>query len=104
MNQFRVNPERAADFEKAWRERDSYLEGVPGFLQFHLLKGSTDPGGAQLYASHVMWSDEAAFRAWVGSDAFRKAHAQGSLAGILAGPPQLSGWTTVDLGRDVSAG
>jgi len=99
MNQFRVNPERAADFERAWRERDSYLDGVPGFLQFHLLKGGIEPDGAQLYSSHVMWADEAAFRAWVASDSFKKAHAQGSLAGIMAGPPKLYGWTSVDLGR-----
>ncbi|MBK9037301.1 MAG: antibiotic biosynthesis monooxygenase [Myxococcales bacterium] len=99
MNQFRVQADRTDDFERAWRERDSYLDGVAGFLQFHLLKGGTEPGGAQLYSSHVQWTDEAAFRAWVGSDAFRKAHAQASLKDVLMGPPTLSGWTTVDLGR-----
>ena len=46
-----------------------------------------------------MWADEAAFRAWVDSEAFRKAHAQGKLTGVLAGPPELMGWTSVDLGR-----
>ncbi len=99
MNQFRVNSDRAVEFEQAWRQRDSFLDGVPGFLQFHLLKGGTEPDGIQLYASHTMWADEAAFRAWVASDAFRKAHAQGSLSGIIAGPPKLSGWTSLDLGR-----
>jgi len=99
MNQFRVNPERAEEFERAWRERDSYLDGVPGFEAFHLLKGGAEPDGAILYSSHVVWTDEAAFRAWVGSEAFKKAHAQRSLAGIISGPPKLSGWTSVDLGR-----
>lgn len=97
MNQFRVNPDRCADFERAWRERDSYLEDVDGFEAFHLLKGPEGDGGVALYSSHVVWRDEAAFRAWVDSDAFRKAHAQGKLTGILAGPPQFFGWTRVDL-------
>lgn len=99
MNQFRVNPDRAADFEEAWRKRDSYLDGVPGFVQFHLLRGGTEPDGTVAYASHSVWTDEDAFRAWVGSEAFRKAHAQGSLKDVIAGPPKLAGWTSVDLGR-----
>lgn len=98
MNNFRVHPERSDDFERAWRERDSYLAGVPGFEQFHLLKGPLDDEGLQLYASHTVWQDEASFRAWVDSEAFRKAHAQGKLTGILAGPPKFLGWSTVDLG------
>ena len=97
MNNFRVRPERAADFETAWRERDSYLHEVDGFVEFRLLRGPVDEDGLQLYASHTTWRDEAAFRAWVESDAFRKAHAQGTLSGILAGPPKFVGWSVVDL-------
>jgi len=37
MNNFPVNPDRAEDFEKIWRERESYLEDVPGFVHFVLL-------------------------------------------------------------------
>ena len=100
MNQFRVAEARAEDFETAWRERDSYLDEAKGFGTFELLKGSLDEdSGIRLYSSHTTWDDEASFRAWVDSDAFRKAHAQGSLKGILAGPPQFFGWTTVDLGK-----
>ena len=42
-----------------------------------LLKGPADDQGGQLYASHTIWEDEAAFHAWTESEAFRKAHAQG---------------------------
>ncbi|MCG8417911.1 MAG: antibiotic biosynthesis monooxygenase [Proteobacteria bacterium] len=97
MNNFRVNPDKCDDFERAWRERDSFLNGFAGFEQFHLLKGPLDDDGAQLYASHTVWRDEASFRAWVESEAFRKAHAQGKLTGVLAGPPKFMGWTVVDL-------
>jgi heme-degrading monooxygenase HmoA len=98
MNHFRVAPGRADDFERAWRERDSYLEDVPGFQAFHLLRGGDDDDGHTAFASHTVWDDEAAFRAWTESEAFRKAHAQGKLGGILAGRPQLALWTSVELG------
>ena len=39
MNRFRIARGHEADFEKLWRERDSQLEGVPGFRTFHLLRG-----------------------------------------------------------------
>jgi heme-degrading monooxygenase HmoA len=98
MNQFKVHADRCADFEQAWRERETYLDGVDGFQSFHLLAGATQPDGTRLYASHTVWRDEAAFRAWTESDAFRKAHAQGRLTGILAGPPNLMLWTAVPMG------
>jgi heme-degrading monooxygenase HmoA len=97
MNHFRVQPERCEDFETAWRERETFLADVAGFEQFQLLKGPVDEHGMQQYASHTVWKDEASFHAWMASDAFRKAHAQGKLSGVLAGPPKFVGWTSVDL-------
>jgi heme-degrading monooxygenase HmoA len=97
MNQFRVKPEQNAEFERAWRERESYLAGTPGFRQFHLLRGPCEDG-AQLYASHTVWDDEASFRAWTESAAFRKAHAQGGrTTPLLLGPPRFIGWQSVDM-------
>lgn len=97
MNQFKVNADRGEDFERAWRERETYLDGTDGFVSFHLLAGPPQPDGVRLYASHTVWRDEAAFRAWTESDAFRKAHAQSKLGGILAGPPNLMLWTAVPM-------
>ena len=86
MNQFQVNPERAAEFEEHWRKRQSYLDEVPGFLRFALLRGD-EPG---VYISHSTWASREAFEAWTRSDAFRKAHGQARTPeGILAGPPRL---------------
>jgi heme-degrading monooxygenase HmoA len=97
MNHFRVRPDAASDFERAWRERQSYLSEVPGFQSFHLLRGAVEEG-ARVYASHTVWSDEAAFRAWTESDAFRKAHAQGGkTVPFLMGPPRFAGWESVEL-------
>src|SRR4051794_25497789 len=39
MNRFRVAKGSEAAFEQVWISRDSHLEKVPGFLEFHLLKG-----------------------------------------------------------------
>jgi heme-degrading monooxygenase HmoA len=94
MNHFRVVPARAAEFEERWRTRETYLAEVPGFREFHLLRGPLEED-AQLYASHSTWDDEATFRAWTESESFRRAHAQGSVAGVLLGPPRFVGWTVV---------
>jgi heme-degrading monooxygenase HmoA len=95
MNQFRVKPDKLAEFEQAWRERESFLAEVPGFEAFHLLKGPLD-GDAQLYASHTTWESEAAFLAWTQSEAFRKAHSQGGkTVPLLLGPPKFVGWSAV---------
>ncbi len=96
MNNFWVNPDRGEDFEKAWRERDSFLADTPGFREFHLLKGPMEDE-LQRYASHTLWDDEATFTAWTESEAFRKAHSQGRLTGVIARPPKFLGWTVLDM-------
>lgn len=94
MNMFRVVPDKAEEFERVWKERDSYLDEVPGFGEFKLLKGAEEEG-AQLYSSHTTWDDEAAFRAWTESEAFRKAHSGPSLKHTMAGPPRFFGWSVI---------
>lgn len=73
MNRFKVVPGCEAEFEAIWRERESHLHRVDGFIEFHLLRG---PEGEDhtLYASHAIWRDRAAFEAWTHSEAFRAAH------------------------------
>jgi len=83
MNNFRVVPGREADFERQWRERESFLSDVPGISQFALLKGD-EPGE---YISHTVWRNRAAFDAWTQSAAFTAGHRQGSVGGILDGHP-----------------
>ena len=36
MNRFRVVPAREGEWERIWKERESHLQGVPGFLEFAL--------------------------------------------------------------------
>ncbi|WP_371807604.1 antibiotic biosynthesis monooxygenase, partial [Arhodomonas sp. KWT] len=39
MNRFKVRHGHEEEFERIWRERDSHLQEVPGFIEFHLLRG-----------------------------------------------------------------
>jgi heme-degrading monooxygenase HmoA len=97
MNHFRVKPDLTAEFEQVWRDRKSFLAEVPGFQSFHLLRGPLDEG-AQLYASHTTWADEASFQAWTQSEAFHKAHSQGGkTVQYLMGPPRFVGWASVEM-------
>ena len=73
MNRFRVAKGSEASFEQVWMSRDSHLDKVPGFVEFHLLKGS-EAEDHTLYASHTVWENRAVFEAWTKSDAFRAAH------------------------------
>ncbi len=91
MNNFKVAEGREADFERAWRERQSYLAGVPGFVQFALLRADAP----REYISHTTWRDRDAFIAWTQSEAFVAGHRQGSLMGVLEGPPQLKTYEAV---------
>jgi heme-degrading monooxygenase HmoA len=75
MNRFRVKKGCEEDFEKVWLSRDSHLDKVPGFVEFHLLKGP-EHDDFTLYASHTIWQNRATFEAWTKSEAFRAAHAR----------------------------
>jgi heme-degrading monooxygenase HmoA len=84
MNQFRVNPDRAPEFEAAWQNRESYLQQVPGFVRFALLRGD-EPGE---YISHSTWESRDDFLGWARSDAFRRAHEMPIAEGLVLGHPR----------------
>ena len=73
MNRFQVRKGEEAAFEARWLGRESYLADVPGFIEFHLLKGPADEDHT-LYASHSLWQSRDAFEDWTRSEAFRAAH------------------------------
>ncbi len=73
MNRFRVKKGSEQAFEQVWLSRDSQLNKVPGFVEFHLLKGP-EQEDFTLYASHTVWQSNSAFEAWTKSEAFRAVH------------------------------
>jgi heme-degrading monooxygenase HmoA len=95
MNRFKVAPGAEAEFETMWKTRDSHLHDVPGFVEFHLLKGPAKDGYV-LYSSHSTWASKAAFEAWTKSEAFRMAHRNaGTTKPLYLGPPEFEGFEPV---------
>ena len=95
MNRFRITPGCEKDFIEIWQNRETHLDSVPGFKEFHLLQGPKDET-CTLFASHSVWESAEAFGNWTKSEAFRKAHANaGSSKNIYLGPPQFEGFEVV---------
>jgi len=92
MNRFQIVPGEEEAFEEVWKTRDSHLEGVPGFVEFHLLRGPSAEDHT-LYASHSIWNSREDFEAWTKSEAFRKAHANaGGNKPLYLGHPRFEGF------------
>jgi heme-degrading monooxygenase HmoA len=72
MNRLKVRTGDESAFEARWLDRDSHLHAVPGFIEFHLLRGPEREDHV-LYASHTLWRSHAEFEAWTRSEAFRAA-------------------------------
>ena len=92
MNRFRISPGREDVFEEIWRQRDSHLKSVPGFREFHLLRGPKTETEV-LYISHTAWESCKAFEDWTNSEAFRAAHGKAKAPeGTYLGPPAFEGF------------
>lgn len=95
MNRFRIAPGKENEFIQIWKNRESYVEGMTGFREFHLLQGPTSEDHT-LFISHTVWDSEKAFVAWTESEAFRKAHGSaGGAKEIYLGPPNFEGFEAV---------
>ena len=73
MNRFKIVLGKEEKYKKVWRERDTHLNGVEGFKEFHLVKGETN-NEYSLYASHCVWKSKNDFIRWTKSEAFKLAH------------------------------
>ena len=95
LNRFKIVPGKENEFEKVWRERDTQLSEVPGFKEFHLVKGEkTDE--FSLYASHSIWNSKANFINWTKSEEFKLAHKNaGQHKDLYLGAPNFEGFEVV---------
>ena len=95
MNRFKVIPSEAEAFEQVWLSRETHLDGVPGFVAFHLLRGPAYEDH-KLYSSHTVWRTREDFEAWTRSEAFRKAHGgAGGSKPLYLGHPQFEGFESL---------
>lgn len=98
MNRFKVQNGSESDFEAVWKNRDSSLKELPGFITFHLLRGAKNEAeNYTLYSSHTTWQSEQHFLAWTKSEQFRNAHKNAGQNKVLyIGPPKFEGFTVVE--------
>lgn len=97
MNRFLVKKGSEKDFERVWLTRETHLEEMPGFVEFHLLKGP-EVEDHTLYSSHTVWQSRATFEAWTKSEQFRKAHANAGNATtgpLYLGHPKFEGFDVI---------
>lgn len=63
MNRFKINRGQEEAFEHVWKTRDTHLDAVPGFKDFHLLKAGSKEEYT-LYTSHSTWKSREDFSTW----------------------------------------
>ena len=81
INHIPVAEGREADFEALWHDRDGSVEQQPGFISLDILKpgmkmthGGPPEKQDNFYHVTTRWESEEAFRAWLTSDSFKRAH------------------------------
>jgi heme-degrading monooxygenase HmoA len=95
MNRFKVIKGQESEFEAAWKGRDSHLNRMKGFVEFHLLRG-LEHDDHTLYSSHTTWSSFADFDAWTKSEEFRATHkGAGERKPLFLGHPQFEGFHVI---------
>ena len=95
MNRFKIVLGKEKEFEEVWKNRDTHLNDVPGFKEFHLVKGEANDEYT-LYASHSIWNSKNDFINWTKSEAFRLAHKNsGQHKGLYLGHPNFEGFEVV---------
>ena len=80
MNRFKIVLGKEKQFEDIWRNRESQLDDVPGFIDFNLIKGSSNQD----------------FINWTKSESFRLAHKNtGQHKDIYLGHPDFEGFKVI---------
>jgi len=86
MNRFKIKRGKESNFEKIWNERDTYLENIPDFKQFNLIRGKVEE-------TFSLWDNKKDFENWTKSKAFRIAHKSvGGHSDIYLGHPVFEGF------------
>ena len=95
MKRFKIVLGKEEEFEKVWRERDTHLNGVEGFKEFHLVKGETNDEYS-LYASHSVGKSKNDFINKTKSEAFKLAHKNaGQHRNLYLGAPNFEGFEVI---------
>lgn len=100
-NRIPVAPGHEADFEERFRQRKRLLDECPGFVRNEVHRPrpmkfdhqarawQDDPEAEGYYEIKTWWRTLEDFQGWVGSPAFREAHANPPPKEMFRGPNQL---------------
>ena len=95
VNRFTVDANRSDEFLKVWKERDSHLKEIEGYISFKMLKGRVKEDKV-LFVSQTLWKDEESFAAWTPSEQFKKPHGKNKMpSGVILGPPAFEAYNIV---------
>ena len=95
MNRFKIIKGKEKKFETIWKNRNSYLDNVKGFIKFNLIRGSVYSDYI-VYASHSSWDTKIDFENWTKSESFRLAHKDaGKHKDLYVGHPEFEGFQVV---------
>ena len=95
MNRFKVLKGEEKAFEDLWLNRESHLDEVPGFVEFHMLRGP-ERDDHVLYSSHTIWADRQRFTDWTNSASFRASHrGAGQHKPMYLGHPEFEGFEVI---------
>tara|TARA_S200000501_G_C20841400_1_gene751729 strand:- start:748 stop:1050 length:303 start_codon:yes stop_codon:yes gene_type:complete len=95
MNRFKIVNGKENKFEQIWKDRNTFLDKVEGFIEFNLIKGIKEDNYT-LYASHSKWESKKHFENWTKSENFRLAHKNaGKHNDLYLGHPIFEGFEKV---------
>ena len=86
FNRLPVKEGAAGQIVERFANSRGNVQGFPGFVSMEVLR--SEVGDEVLVITR--WQDKDAFDAWVGSEAFKKAHGRSGGGDLLRGHPQMS--------------
>ncbi|MCW6508163.1 antibiotic biosynthesis monooxygenase family protein [Lichenifustis flavocetrariae] len=103
MNRFKVIKGEEESFEHLWLSRESHLDTVPGFIEFHMLRGP-ERDDHVLYSSHTIWANRQVFTDWTTSEQFRASHrGAGGTKPMYLGHPEFEGFDVIQTVKNTRA-
>ena len=95
MNRFKINIGKESEFEMIWKNRETLLDQVPGFISFNLLRGETQEKHT-LFASHSMWQSQEDLIKLTKEEYLRDSHKNaGSHTDLYIGHTNIEGFQVV---------
>lgn len=97
MNRFNIAKGCEDEFTNRWKNRQSHLKELPGFVEFQLLRCDTsEDQEATLFASHTVWKTKEDFINWTKSPQFRDSHKNaGGGKPLFIGAPKFEGFEVI---------